>query len=38
MDEDTFAKSAQGIKKIYHEVLLLKNFLRTKPQKEKYEY
>ena len=26
MDEDTFAKSALSISKIYHEVLLLMNF------------
>ena len=31
-DEDTFAKNAQGISKIYHEVLLLMKFLQTKPQ------
>ena len=30
--EDTFAKNAQGISKVYHEVLLLKKFLQTKPQ------
>ena len=30
--EDTFAKNAQGISKIYHEVLLLMKFLQTKPQ------
>ena len=27
-----FAKNAQGVSKIYHEVLLLMKFLRTKPQ------
>ena len=32
MDEDPFAKNAQGISKIYHEVLLLMKFLQTKPQ------
>ena len=32
IDEDTFAKNAQGISKIYHEVLLLMKFLQTKPQ------
>ena len=32
MDEDTFAKNALGYSKIYHEVLLLINFLQTKPQ------
>ena len=32
MAEDTFAKNAQGISKIYLEVLLLMNFLQTKPQ------
>ena len=31
-DEDAFAKNAQGISKIYHEVLLLIKFLQTKPQ------
>ena len=31
-EEDTFAKNAQGISKIYHEVLLLMKFLQTKPQ------
>ena len=32
MDEDPFAKNAQSISKIYHEVLLLLNFFETKPQ------
>ena len=32
MDEDPFAKNAQGICKSYHEVLLLMKFLQTKPQ------
>ena len=32
MDEDTFAKNAQGISKIYHEVMLVKKILQTKPQ------
>ena len=32
MDEDHFAKNAQGIIKIYHEKLLLSKFLPTKPQ------
>ena len=32
--EDPFAKNAQGISKIYHEVLLLMKFLQTKPQIE----
>ena len=31
-DEDPFAKNAQGISRIYHEVLLLMKFLQTKPQ------
>ena len=31
-NEEPFAKDAQGISKIYHEVLLLMNFLQTKPQ------
>ena len=30
--EDPFAKNAQGISKIYHEVLLLMKFLQTKPK------
>ena len=32
MDQDPFAKNAQSISKIYHEVRLLLNFLQTKPQ------
>ena len=32
MDEDTFARNAQGITKVYHEVLFLMKFLQTKPQ------
>ena len=34
MVEDTFARIAQGIIKIYHKVLvlMLMNFLQTKPQ------
>ena len=28
----TFSKNAQGISKIYHEVLLLMKFLQTKPE------
>ena len=39
--EDLFSKDAQGISKIYHEVLLLRKFLQTKPQvkimKTKYD-
>ena len=31
MDEDPFAKNAQGISKIYFEVLMLLNFLQTRP-------
>ena len=30
--EDPFAKNAQGISKVYHEVLLLMKFLQTKPK------
>ena len=30
--EDPFSKNAQGISKIYQEVLLLMEFLQTKPQ------
>ena len=31
-EEDPISKNAQGISKIYHEVLLLIKFLQTKPQ------
>ena len=31
-NQDPFAKNAQGISKIYHEVLLLMKLLQTKPQ------
>ena len=31
-DQDPFSKNAQGIHKIYHEVLFLMKFLQTKPQ------
>ena len=31
-EEDPLSRNAQGISKIYHEVLLLMNFLQTKPQ------
>ena len=31
-DQDPFSRNAQGISKIYHEVLLLMKFLQTKPQ------
>ena len=30
--EDLFSRNAQGISKVYHEVLLLMKFLQTKPQ------
>ena len=30
--QDPFARNAQGISTIYHEVLLLMKFLQTKPQ------
>ena len=30
--QDPFAKNAQGVSKIYHEVLLLMKFLQTNPQ------
>ena len=30
--QDPFAKIAQGISKVYHEVLLLMKFLQTKPE------
>ena len=29
MDENPFARNAQGISKIYHEVVLVMNFLQT---------
>ena len=32
MDEDPFSKNAQGISIIYHEVIILIQFLQTKPQ------
>ena len=32
MDEDPFAKNAQGISENYHEVLLVMKFLQTRPQ------
>ena len=32
MNENPLAKNAQGISKIYHEVLMLMKFLQTKPQ------
>ena len=31
-EQDLSSKNAQGISKIYHEVLLLMKFLQTKPQ------
>ena len=30
--QDPFSRNAQGISKIYHEVLLLMKFLQTEPQ------
>ena len=30
--QDPFSRNAQGISRIYHEVLFLMNFLQTKPQ------
>ena len=32
LEEDTFAKNAQGISKNYNEVFLVMNFSQTKPQ------
>ena len=32
IEEDVFSKSAQGITKIYHKVLLIWKILQTKPQ------
>ena len=37
-DEDTFAKNAQGISKVYHEVLMLLKILQTKPQVENMNF
>ena len=34
-EEDTFAKDAQGIKKIHHDALMLMKFLQNKPQVKK---
>ena len=31
-EEDHFSKNAKSVNKIYHEVLLLRKFLQTKPQ------
>ena len=31
-EEDPFSKNAEGIGKVYHEVLMLMKFLQTKPQ------
>ena len=31
-EEDPFSKNAEGIVKIYHDVLMLMKFLQTKPQ------
>ena len=33
--QDPFAKNAQAISKIYHEVLFLMKFLQTKPENKK---
>ena len=38
MDEDSFAKNAQCISKIYHEVLMLMKFLQTKPRVKYYDF
>ena len=32
MDEDTLARSGQGISKVYRQALLLMKFSQTKPQ------
>ena len=32
LHEDPFSRNAQGISKLYHEVLLILKFLQTKPQ------
>ena len=32
MDEDPFARKAKGFSKFYHEVILLRKILQTKPQ------
>ena len=31
-EQDPFGKNSSGMSKFYHEVLLLMNFLKTKPQ------
>ena len=36
-DQDPFAKNAQGLSKTFHEVLLLMNFLQTKPKVKKMD-
>ena len=33
-----FTKNAQGIRKIYHDVLLLMKFLQTKPQVKNFNF
>ena len=35
IDEDSFARNAQGISKNHHEVLFLRKFLQTKPHVKK---
>ena len=32
IEQDPFSRNAQGINKIYHEILLLMKFLQTKPK------
>ena len=38
LDEDPFAKNAQSISKIYHEVLMLMKFVQTKTQVKNNKY
>ena len=37
-EEDPFCKDAQGFSKFYHEDLLLKKILQTKPQVKKINF
>ena len=37
-EQDPFARNAQGVSKIYHEVLLLMKILQTKPKVKKCDY
>ena len=37
-DEDPFARNAQSISKIYHELLILLKVLQTRPKVKKINY